>query len=118
MANNQDVCEMENERIIKDIKEKIVECLNKMSISAKNIILFGSRARGDSSKYSDYDFLIITEKTFNIKEKMEINKKVNQILAKLLIPSDIIINSEEEVEYKKNRIGCVARYALKEGIKI
>jgi len=44
----------------------------------KNIILFGSRARGDFSKYSDYDFLIITEKTFNIKEKMEIAKTIRK----------------------------------------
>jgi predicted nucleotidyltransferase len=103
---------------INEIKKKIMECLDKRGVVVKSIILFGSRARGDFSKYSDYDLLIITEKTFTIKEKREISKKVNKVLARMFIPSDIIINSEEEVEYKKDRIGCVTRYALKEGVKI
>lgn len=103
---------------LKDMKSEILKCLDKMGVSVKHIILFGSRARGDSSKYSDYDFLIITDKTYSFKEKMAISKEVNRILARSLIPSDIIINSEEEVEQKKNRIGSVTRYAIKEGVKI
>lgn len=109
---------MEKKRTVKNIKEKIIECLNKMDIVVKSIILFGSRARGDFSKYSDYDFLIITEKTFTIKEKMEISKKINKMLAKLLIPSDIIIKSTEEIEYYKKQIGTLTREAIKEGVQI
>ncbi len=109
---------MGKKRTVKNIKEKIIECLNKMDIVVKSIILFGSRARGDFSKYSDYDFLIITEKTFTIKEKMEISKKINKMLAKLLIPSDIIIKSTEEIEYYKKQIGTLTREAIKEGVQI
>ena len=82
------------------------------------IILFGSRARGEATKLSDYDFLIITEKTFPIREKMRIAKAVRKALSELLVPSDVIINSEEEVEIKKDRIGCITRYAIEEGIVI
>lgn len=103
---------------INKIKEGIIKVLEEMGIGVKNIILFGSRARGDSLKHSDYDFLIITEKTFLIKEKMQIAKKVNQTLAKLLIPCDIIVKSTEEIEYFKNKIGTVVREALKEGVEI
>jgi predicted nucleotidyltransferase len=110
--------EIKEERSVKDIKERILKSLDEMGIMVKNIILFGSRARGDFSKYSDYDFLIITKKTSTIKEKMEICKKVNKALAKLLIPSDIIIKSVEEVEYLKHQIGVVVREALKEGVEI
>jgi predicted nucleotidyltransferase len=71
---------IDNERYerIERIKREILQCLEEKEVAVKNIILFGSRARGDFSKYSDYDFLIITEKTFNIKEKMEIAKTIRK----------------------------------------
>jgi len=100
------------------IKEEILKTLNEKGIRIKRIILFGSRARGEATKLSDYDFLIITEKTFPIREKMRIAKAVRKALSEFLIPSDVIINSEEEVEIKKNRIGCITRYAIEEGIVI
>jgi predicted nucleotidyltransferase len=108
----------EKHKQLQNIKAEILRCLEGMQVSMKSIILFGSRAIGDFSKYSDYDFLIITEKTYSIKEKMEIAKAIRKALAELYIPTDIIINSEEEVEYKKNKIGYVTRYALKEGVSI
>ena len=110
--------ETQRDSDIKKIKETIIKVLNNSGVKVKNIVLFGSRARDDFSKYSDYDLLIITEKTFTIEEKMEIFKKVNQALAKLLIPSDIIIKSMEEVEHLKYQIGVVVREALKEGVEI
>lgn len=103
---------------IRDIKAEILKCLRGMGVSVKDIILFGSRARGDFSKYSDYDFLIIIDKTFSVREKMQIASAIRKALAELDVFADIIINSEKEAEIKRDRIGCVTRYALKEGIKI
>lgn len=45
-------------------------------------------------------------------------QRVNQALAKLLIPSDIIIKSLEEVEHFRYQIGTVVREAPKEGVEI
>jgi hypothetical protein len=53
-----------------------------------------------------------------VKEKMQIASTIRKVLAELYVFADIIINSEEEAEIKKDRIGCVTRYALKEGFKI
>lgn len=103
---------------LKRIKEEILKCFNEIGISVKKIILFGSRARGDFSTKSDYDFLIIIDKTLDFKEKMKIASTIRRKLAQIFIFADIIINSEEEVEIKKERIGCVTRYALREGIVI
>ena len=100
----------------KTIKEQIMKSLDDMGISVGNIILFGSRARGDYNEDSDYDILIITKETFSIKEKMCIFNKVNDILAKMLIPCDIIIKSQDEVEYLRDKIGSVTREAVEEGI--
>lgn len=96
------------------IKKGILETLNKMNIPVKRIILFGSRARGEDTKYSDYDLLIITEKTLTFGEKRGISKKLRVNLAKFAV--DIIIKSEEEAEVLRNEIGTVVKEALKEGI--
>jgi len=107
-----------NEKSLEEIKAEIIKSLEQRGISVKKIILFGSRARGDSSSSSDYDFLIITERTFSIEEKREIVAGIKEVLVNLYIPSDIIIKSEEEVEYFKDKIGSVVRQALKEGIAL
>lgn len=106
------------EKSLAEIKSEILKSLAEMGVSVKKIILFGSRARGDFSRRSDYDFLIITEQTLPIQEKMKVSRKVNQALASLLIPSDIILKSWEEAEILKQEIGTVVREALKEGIEI
>jgi uncharacterized protein len=107
---------MEPTENIKIIKDKVIEILNRKGIITKNIILFGSRARGESSKYSDYDFLIIIDKTLKIKEKMELFDDLISQLSEF--PIDIIIKSEKELEDFKNQIGTVTREAIKEGIII
>jgi predicted nucleotidyltransferase len=101
---------------IKTIKEQIIKSLDEMGISIESIILFGSRARGDYNEDSDYDILIITKETFPIKEKMHIFNKVNDVLAKMLIPCDIIIKSHDEVDYFRDKINSVVRDAIQEGI--
>jgi predicted nucleotidyltransferase len=103
---------------IKEIKAEILKSLKEGDVSVKRIILFGSKARGDYSTFSDYDFLIITGKTLSTKEKMRVAGEIRRALARFYIAADVIINSEEEVGLKKNKIGCVTRYALKEGVTI
>lgn len=96
------------------VREQILKTLQEMGVSVKKLILFGSRARGSASKYSDYDFLIVTEQTFTVKEKMGISKKLRTQLAEFAI--DFVIKSEKEVEVLKGQIGTVVREALKEGV--
>jgi len=98
------------------IKEQITKSLDEMGISFENIILFGSRARGDYNEDSDYDILIVTKETYPFKEKARIASKVNGVTAKMLIPCDIIIKSTDEVEYFRDKIGSVTREAVEEGI--
>ncbi len=45
--------------------------MNEIGVIVKDIFLFGSRARGDNKNDSDWDILIVTEHTFDIKEKMK-----------------------------------------------
>jgi len=87
-------------------------------LNYEKIILFGSRARGDYSKRSDYDILVIMIDDITIKEKMELSSLLRKKLAKKGIDADIIIKSKEELDYYKDKIGTVVRSALKEGVAL
>ena len=47
---------------------------------------------------------------------MRIFNKVNDVLAEMLIPCDIIIKSHDEVEYLRDKIGSVTSEAVAEGV--
>lgn len=98
------------------IKKEMLNCLTETDVAVKGILLFGSRARKESTNHSDYDFLIITEKTFAFREKMAIAKLVRTRLAKYAV--DVIIKSEDEIKRLKTQIGNIVGTALKEGIRL
>lgn len=103
---------MERE-IIKEIIERI---FREAKIEIEKLILFGSRARGDYQKYSDWDLLIVTKKELSRKEKQKIAHLIRKELAEHFIDGDIIIKSEEEIKRRKDVIGSIIKSALKEGV--
>ncbi len=83
------------------------------------VMLFGSRARGDESEGSDYDVLVITKSSLSPREKITWCSKIDQALVKSIhAPVDVLINSEEEITIKKNIRGHIIRWALKDGIML
>ncbi len=107
-----------NSEIKKLIKEKVTHILKNEGIKLNRIILFGSRARGDWDKYSDWDILVIIENQIDKKHKMSIAHQIRKALAEDYIPCDVIIKSEKELDYYKNFYGTVTYEALKEGIEL
>ena len=103
---------------IKIVKENILNTLHEIGISAHEIILFGSRARQDFTPLSDYDVLIITEKSFEVNKKMIISKNIRQYLARSGLDVDVIIKSANEVDILKDKPGSIVRNALKEGVTL
>ena len=82
------------------------------------IILFGSRAREEFRDDSDYDIMVVVPFEIDVKEKMKLNSKMRKLLAKNKIDVDVTIQSQKELEIKKDLLGHVASYAMKEGVKI
>lgn len=81
----------------------------------KKIILFGSRARGDYSNNSDYDFLVLTDKRDD-KTKEYILEICIDILNKYdTLVSFILCDEKEWARKKKFPIGL---NILKEGIEL
>ena len=92
---------------IKILKEKF---------KPQKIILFGSRARGDNHKESDYDLLIVAEKFKNINIY---ERSVAAYHLKRNVPAamDIICLTPAEFEKRKKEIGIINE-AVKEGVMI
>ncbi|MCA1745200.1 MAG: nucleotidyltransferase domain-containing protein [Bacteroidales bacterium] len=87
-----------------------------MFIPDSKVMLFASRARKNNSKESDYDFLVISKTTIDIQTKRSLKSLMRKELAKYKIPADILIQSEEEISYKKDITGHILKQALREGV--
>ncbi len=96
----------------KDIKESIGK------IAYKKIILFGSRARGDYDKKSDFDLLIILSKNKSAREKIHLSTMLRKRFASKIIDADIVVKDGRDIEYLRNKPGSVVRNALEEGISL
>ncbi len=87
-------------------------------INYEKVLLFGSRARGDSNIDSDYDLLVILKEKNDLRSKMKIATLIRKRLAQKFIDADVIVKTIEELVYYKDKIGSVVRTALAEGILI
>lgn len=102
----------------KQIQDTIKSMVNSFLPNAQ-VLLFGSRARGEFSLDSDYDLLVITQETFAPRTKMNWESKIRKALVnELNMPFDVVIQSEEEVSEKKNLAGHIVYYAMKEAVEI
>lgn len=83
------------------------------------VLLFGSRAKGESTIDSDYDLLVITQETYAPRVKMNWESKIRKALVnELNLPFDVIIQSEKEVSQKRNLSGHIVYNAMKEAVEI
>ena len=82
------------------------------------ILLFGSHARSDFTGASDYDLLIVTQESIEVRKKMALKTRIRKLLLAQGIFSDILIQSSGEIERKRHLPGHIVRNAIKEGIAL
>ena len=85
-------------------------------LNYEKIILFGSQARGDNTKYSDIDLLLVLKKNTSIGDKIRLSTKLRKVLAKNFLDADILIKDLNDINYLADKTGSVVRNALDEGI--
>ena len=103
---------MDSAAIYNTIRETV-----QSNLPGARVLLFGSRARGEHNRFSDYDLLVITPQTFTPREKIRWNTLLNHAIVNALkIPVDLLIDSEDEVREKQDLPGHVVRTAIREGI--
>ncbi len=94
-----------------NIKENIQSIL-----PDSQIILFGSYARGDYDKKSDYDILVIVKENLSTKDKRYYASLIAKKLA--AYPLDIIVKTQEDAINYSDKTGSIVKEALNEGIII
>ena len=105
---------MNSSAIYGTIKKTVQVCL-----PGARIVLFGSHARGDQDRHSDYDLLIITPETFTPQEKIHWSSRLDRAIVKAIkAPVDLLLNSEEEIRQKQELPGHIIRSAMREGIAL
>ena len=82
------------------------------------VLLFGSRARNDNDNESDYDFLVISDKTLDTQIKRSLKSILRKELARYKIPADVFVFSQEEINNKKEITGHIIKQILIEGVAI
>ncbi len=97
---------------IKNIILKCLEELKKNNIPIKDVYLFGSYAKGNYTKYSDIDLLIISPIFKG--DRIEDRKKIRKYILKVSSLLEVIPCSENELKEKNPFI----KEILKNGIKI
>jgi uncharacterized protein len=95
------------DRTIERATELLVEAAH-----PDKIILFGSHARGDTTRYSDLDLLVILP---NVSDRAGEMVRLRRTLKRLPIPIDIIVYSTAEVEERGHLRGTMLHHALQEG---
>jgi predicted nucleotidyltransferase len=99
-------------KIASIIKQKVQQI-----VPNAKVLLFGSQARGNNTADSDYDLLIICDVELSPKQKIGYLSELNFELVRLLKkPFDILLNSQKEIEKKKQIPGHVVSWAIKEGV--
>ncbi len=85
-------------------------------VDPEQVILFGSRGRGDACVSSDVDLLVIEAEPFGPgRGKHEEMNRLYRALRGFRVPKDILVFSNEEVEYWRDSLNHVLARALREG---
>ena len=105
---------MDNDKIHNRIKSIVHSFL-----PDARVLLFGSQARGEAGKDSDYDLLIISDRVAALKGKMDYESKINKALVwSLDKPFDVLVKSPDDIAKYKNAKAHIIYYALKDPIEI
>lgn len=99
-------------------KSIILDEFAKRDIHVKDLLLFGSQARGDNNPDSDWDFFVIIGQEIQHSDKVAIVAEIQRKLAKHSLFVDIVVKSETSVNTERKNVGFITYYALKDGIAV
>lgn len=102
---------MEKQQVLQLVKKAVHEVDDKA-----DIILFGSRARGDFQKESDWDFLILTEKS----ETHQLKKEIWEKLFFAELESDEIFSSiiHSKINWENYKVTTLYYFVSNEGVAV
>ncbi|NJE29790.1 nucleotidyltransferase domain-containing protein [Thermococcus sp. 18S1] len=106
---------MESREVVRRIKNVILKEFSKRGVNVEEVLLFGSRARGDFREGSDWDVLVVISEDIDRKKYRELWYSVYRHVD---VPLDLVIVSKEAFEKYVSSPGFIYYYAAREGVKI
>ena len=82
------------------------------------VTLFGSRARGDYTRHSDIDLLVVLDGPIDLRDKRDTTVAIRRALGGLGVSKDIVVTTPDEIERRGDLAGNVLYYALREGVTL
>ena len=104
---------MAAEEAIPIMVERIVDGFDPIRVT-----LFGSRARGDYTQYSDVDLLVVLDGPIDLRDKRDTTTAIRRALGGLGVAKDIVVTTPDEIERRGDLAGNVLYYALREGVTL
>lgn len=98
---------MVSEATIAQAVQRIVQAAH-----PRKVILFGSYARGQASRDSDVDFIVVFGETPNKHREMA---RLRSAVGMIGVGVDVLVFSEDEISRRSRVPGTVAYWAAKEG---
>ena len=106
------------QKIVEEIKRVILDAARDHEIKVRKIILFGSRARGEARTDSDWDIMVVVDKSLTRSVYWKFYLAVKRRLAKSRIPNDIVVVPKSLFERKRRIVGNIAYEAYSEGVTL
>lgn len=104
---------MTAETAIPIMVERIVDGFDPIRVT-----LFGSRARGDFTRHSDVDLLVVVDGPIDPVDRRETTIAMRHALGDLVVAKDIVVTTPDEIERRGDFAGNVLYYALREGVTL
>ena len=85
-------------------------------VDPEQVILFGSRGRGDESQESDVDLLVVEAEPFGPERSRHKEMvRLYHAVAGFPVAADVLVYSREDVDYWRDSLNHVLARALREG---
>lgn len=85
-------------------------------VDPEQVILFGSRGRGEERENSDIDLIVVEADPFGpVRSRHKEVVRLYRALAGIHVPTDILVYSHEDVAYWRDSLNHVLARALREG---
>lgn len=85
-------------------------------VDPEQVILFGSRARGDAREDSDVDLVVLEAEPFGPeRSRHEETIRLYHALAQFRVAADVLVYSRDDVNYWRDSLNHVLARALREG---
>lgn len=79
-----------------------------------SVVLFGSHARGEATRNSDVDLLVVMPAS-SVPDNHSVTVEILRALKDVPVPKDVVVTTPEEIERRGDLVGDVLRPALREG---